>query len=186
MSRPVATVYQLKIVLDGIRPQIWRQIVVPAEIRLDHLHAVFQIAMGWTNSHRHAFTLGGRQYTLPDDEDEIGMKDERRVRLSSLVTAAQTRFQYRYDFGDDWQHTVRVEQIRPADPETPLPHCLAGKQACPPEDCGALPGYAQLRRILKNPEHSEYDAMRWWVGEEFDPEAFDLEAVNEQLHQLRG
>ncbi len=91
MRRPVATVYQLKIVLEGIRPQIWRRVVAPADIRLSHLHLVFQIAMGWTDSHLHAFTIGGLQYSMPYEETD--MEDERRVRLFSLVTEAKTQFQ---------------------------------------------------------------------------------------------
>jgi hypothetical protein len=179
----VATVYQLKMVLEGIRPQIWRRVVVPADIRLSHLHDVFQITMGWTDSHLHAFTIEGVPYSQPFDETD--MEDERRVRLSSLVTAAGTPFQYQYDFGDDWQHAVQVEKIRPAAPDTLVLDCLGGKRACPPEDCGGIPGYAQLLRILKNPRHPEHEEMRQWAGRRFDPEAFDPAAVNKKLHRLR-
>jgi hypothetical protein len=185
MSRLVTTIYQLKMVLEGIRPQIWRRVVVPADLRLSHLHDVFQITMGWTDSHLHAFTIEGVQYTMPYEETDLDMEDERRVRLSSLVPAVGTLFQYQYDFGDDWQHAVQVEKIRPADPDTPPLSCLAGKHAGPPEDCGGIPGYAQLLRILKNPRHPEYGEMRQWAGRRFDPEAFDPEAVNKKLHRLR-
>jgi hypothetical protein len=101
------------------------------------------------------------------------------------VTAAGIPFQYQYDFGDDWQHTVQVEKIRPAAPDTLVLSCLAGKRACPPEDCGGIPGYAQLLRILKNPRHPEYGELRQWAGRRFDPEGFDPEAVNKKLYRLR-
>jgi hypothetical protein len=130
MRRPVATVYQLKIVLEGIRPQIWRRGVVPADIRLSHLHDVFQITMGWTDSHLHAFTIGELEYSMPYEESD--MEDERRVRLSSVVTAAKTPFQYQYDFGDDWQHAVQVEKIRPTAPDTLVPSCLGGNAPARP------------------------------------------------------
>jgi hypothetical protein len=183
MRRPVATVYQLKIVLEGIRPQIWRRGVVPADIRLSHLHDVFQITMGWTDSHLHAFTIGELEYSMP--YEALDTEDERRVRLSSLVTGAGTPFQYQYDCGDDWQHAVQVEKIRPAAPDTLVPSCLAGKRACPPEDCGGIPGYAQLLRILKSPRHPEYGEMRQWAGPRFDPDVFDQEEANKKLHRLR-
>ncbi len=92
MRRRVTTVYQLKIVLEGIRPPIWRQVLVPADLRLSHLHQVLQIVMGWTDSHLHAFVIGGVHYSMP--YEELDMEDERRVRLSSLVPEAKTRFGY--------------------------------------------------------------------------------------------
>jgi hypothetical protein len=160
---------------------------VPADLRLSHLHQVLQIVMGWTDSHLHAFAIGGVQYTMPYEEldNDLDMEDERRVRLSSLVPEAKTQFSYQYDFGDDWQHTVLVEKILPADPASHYPVCAAGKRACPPEDCGGSWGYADLLKILKNPKHPEYQEMKQWAGERFDPEAFDLEQVNQELRRLR-
>ena len=90
MRSPITTVYQLKIVLVGVRPQIWRRVQVPAEITLDELHLVLQAAMGWTNSHLHSFTFGERRYTMPYEEgalEELRMEDERKVRLSELLRA---------------------------------------------------------------------------------------------------
>lgn len=64
--------------------------------------------------------------------------------------------------------------------------CLAGKRACPPEDCGGDWGYAHLLKALKNPRHPEYRKRMEWLGEEFDPKAFELEEVNEGLREFGG
>jgi hypothetical protein len=118
-------------------------------------------------------------------QEETGTEDGRRVRLSSQVAEAKTRFGYEYDFGDDWQHAVLVEKILLAYPNTPYPLCLAGKRAYPPEDCGGSWGYAELLKLRQNPKHPEYREMRQWAGQWFDREAFDLEEVNQKLRRLR-
>ncbi len=187
MRRRVTTVYQLKIVLEGIRPPIWRQVLVPADLRLSHLHQVLQIVMGWTDSHLHAFAIGGVHYSMPYEEldDDLDMEDERRVRLSSLVPEAKTRFGYQYDFGDDWQHAILVEKILPAEPDRHYPVCLAGKRSGPPEDCGGSWGYGELLKILKSPRHPDHQEMKQWVGERFEPETVNLEEINQRLRRLR-
>jgi hypothetical protein len=188
MRQKSQTVYQLKIALLDIRPQIWRQVVVPADIRLDRLHIVFQAALGWTNSHLHSFGIGETEYSMPYEEgdlEELTMEDEQKVRLNDLVTEVKAHFGYDYDFGDSWQHLVTVEKILSADPDVRYPVCLAGNRSCPPEDCGGVWGYAELLKVFKNPKHPEYKDMKEWVGRRFDPEAFDLERINKELVRLR-
>jgi hypothetical protein len=76
--------------------------------------------------------------------------DEDRVLLGSLIRRKGQTFSYEYDFGDSWQHAVKVERIVPYDPSVALPVCLAGARACPPEDCGGFPGYANVLRALND------------------------------------
>ncbi|HKS71099.1 MAG TPA: plasmid pRiA4b ORF-3 family protein, partial [Ktedonobacterales bacterium] len=92
---------------------------------------------------------------------------------------------YRYDFGDDWRHAIRVEKILPPEPGAQYPRCLTGKRSGPPEDCGGIWGYAELIETLQNPEREDYEEMREWVGDDFDPEAFSVETINAALRQLR-
>ena len=189
MRSPITTVYQLKIVLQGVRPQIWRRVQVPADIDLDDLHLVLQAAMGWTNSHLHSFTFEERRYTLPYEEgalDELQMEDERDVGLSALLTEPKQTFEYDYDFGDNWQHLVTLEKILPADPNVKYPICLDGKRACPPEDCGGTWGYTDLLKVLRNPAHPEYKDMKAWAGRKFDSEVFDVERFSKDLRKLRS
>jgi hypothetical protein len=188
MPRQITSVYQLKIVLEDVRPQIMRRVLVPADIPLNALHEVLQVAMGWTDSHLHSFAFGEREFTAHYEEgdlEELDMEDERGVPLSGLITAPKATFTYQYDFGDNWQHIVTLEKVLPPDPNSEYPVCLAGKRACPPDDCGGTWGYAGLLKVLRDPTHPEYRDMRTWVGRKFDSELFDLEKVNKTLRQLR-
>jgi hypothetical protein len=91
------------------------------------------------------------------------------------------KFTYTYDFGDNWRHVIQVEKVLAAEPGARYPRCVGGKRACPPEDCGGPWGYGDFLEAISNPKHPEHEDMLEWAGDEFDPEAFDLEAVNEEL-----
>ncbi|MBW4694208.1 MAG: tyrosine-type recombinase/integrase [Lyngbya sp. HA4199-MV5] len=162
-------VYQLKVVLAGIRPQIWRRVQVGSRTSLAQLHQILQRVMGWEDYHLHRFSLS---------EDES-------LRLDQVVSHASLTFSYTYDFGDEWLHEITVEKILPMQAEQPYPICLAGNRACPQEDCGSSWGYTALLKVLQNPRHPDYQERKEWVGREFDPEAFDLKAVNEQLRNSK-
>jgi len=176
-------VYQLEIRLLDVEPPIWRRVQVPADMSLARLHGVIQTAMGWTDSHLHVFEIGDARYGVPDPEYDLEMRDERRVSLRDLVADTAGEFLYEYDFGDSWWHAIRVEEVLPADPKERYPRCIGGARACPPEDAGGTPGYAELLRALDDPEHPEREEYLLWAGEDFDPEDFDAEAVNRSLRR---
>ena len=187
---PTRAQLQLKVTLLDLRPAIWRRLVVPAAIKLPKLHAVLQIAFSWTNSHLHAFRLGEDSYEAyyPETwEDPFGdgeRYDESKFRLCDLLHAKGDRLIYEYDFGDSWQHEVRVEKVLPAERPAPAA-CVAGARAAPPEDCGSLPGYQELVKAMHNPQHPERERLLEWLGEPFDPEAFDLASINTELQQRK-
>lgn len=180
-----AQVYQLKITLRDSRPSIWRRVLVPADITLGKLHSVIQVAMGWDDSHLHQFLIDDEYYSRPDPEELEESIDERRMRLSSVAPPLKRSFLYEYDFGDGWEHTVTVEKVLPREAGRRYPVCLAGSRNCPPEDCGGIYGYMDMLKILANPKHEQYEDMIEWVGEDFDPERFDLEDTNAGLAKLR-
>jgi hypothetical protein len=106
------------------------------------------------------------------------------VSLQQVVSRVKDKLIYEYDFGDSWEHELLVEKILPLEAGKHYPICLTGKRACPPEDCGGIWGYASLLAAIRDPEHPEHDEMVEWGGDEFDPEAFDLDEVNRELHHL--
>jgi Plasmid pRiA4b ORF-3-like protein len=172
---------ELKVTLRHIEPVIWRELRVPARLSLAQLHDVLQVALGWTNSHLHDFTAGDIRFGMDDTDAEIFLVDERAAPLGAIAEVGST-FLYRYDFGDDWEHDVIVERaVR--DSETEIV-CITGARACPPEDSGGPPGYEQLLATLSDPEHDEHQDVKRWVGRRFNPERFDLLAVNEKLATL--
>jgi len=183
--------YQLEIVLDGTKPPVRRRLLVRGDAGLGLLHAVFQVAMGWTNSHLHHFIIGRERYTdlTTIEEPNFGPfsdHDEAKTTLAEAVPREKTRFLYEYDFGDSWEHLVTVERIVWRDESFDgLAQCLEGSRACPPDDCGGIGGYADLLEIIKNPKHKEFKSMMEWLGRKFDPEAFDVGKINTYLQKLK-
>jgi hypothetical protein len=179
---PTKNTLQLKVTLKYVQPPIWRRLLAPDNITLGDLHGVIQLAMGWTNSHLHAFRIGSVEYGMAEMNEGIGLStaDEDTVLLRQLIKRKGQRFSYEYDFGDGWLHEVLVEKIEPAREPHPRVVCLAGKRACPPEDCGGVPGYAEVLRVLKKVGTEDDSSFRDGVGD-YDPEHFDLDEVNRQL-----
>jgi hypothetical protein len=178
-------IYQIKVTLEDSHPPIWRRILVPDSITLAKLHSILQVAMGWTDSHLHQFIAGDAYFGVPDPDYGFEMHDERRVKLAQIVPGEGSKFRYEYDFGDGWLHTLLVEKILPPQPGQPVPVCVKGKGACPPEDVGGMWGYYGFLEAIQNPDHPEHEDYLEWVGGEFDPEAFDLDETNELLHDLQ-
>jgi Plasmid pRiA4b ORF-3-like protein len=181
--------YQLKITLRWSKPAIWRRVLVRADMKLDKLHNVIQWAMPWTNSHLHQFIVGETYYGMSNPEfADMGpeMLNEKRYKLSDLAPAAKSKFIYEYDFGDGWEHLVVVEKVLPPDTSFKHPVCLAGANACPPEDCGGIHGYYRLLEVLANPKHPEHKELKGWLGIKWDAEWFDLDEINRGLKRIKA
>ena len=177
--------YQLKVTLQEIHPPVWRLIQMWEDATLAQLHRTLQIVMGWEDYHLHEFSIGRRIYSVPDPDDDLYEReviDESRVRLKEVLPRVGTRFQYLYDFGDSWRHDLRLEAIVLPDPEASYPRCLAGERRAPPEDVGGSSGYEDYLEALADPGHEEHENVLQWRGP-FDPEAFSLTAVNQQLQK---
>jgi hypothetical protein len=180
----MATLYQLKITLRGSKPPIWRRVQVPGKFTLAQLHEVIQAAMGWYNAHLYQFEIGSEFYSNPAFQLEDSRSD-RTLALTRLIPGEKFKFHYAYDMGDYWEHAILVEKVLSADPKTQYPLCLKGKRACPPEDCGGIWGYGSFLETITDPNHPDHEDMLEWVGGSFDPEAFDLAAVNDRLQSMR-
>jgi hypothetical protein len=178
-------VYRIKISLKGAKPPIWRRVDVTGDVTLYELHLMIQEAMGWYNAHLHQFIIGGVYYGMPDDDLGMDVEDETGMVVDQFGFREKSKFRYEYDFGDDWQHEMVVEKVFPRKPGESYPVCLKGKGACPPEDVGGVWGYADFLDIIRNPEHPAYEETLEWVGEEFNPEHFELDEVNARLKRIR-
>jgi len=200
-------VYQLRIDVDGIRPPLWRRIAVRGDTTLNRLHEIIQVLFDWSGYHLHDFEVGGVEFTDdPESQREFGMRSEKRVRLEELGLSEGVTFIYLYDFGDGWYHRIKVEKVLPPDAEGTYPVCLKGKRAGPLEDCGGPWGHAEIVKLLKQVANGELKMPSWdegppdeveaevdyetrellqWVGEDYDPEAFDLDAINAALKRFQ-
>jgi hypothetical protein len=184
-TTPEQLTLQLRVELDEVTPTVWRQILVPTSVRMSRLHDMIQAAMGWTNSHLHAFTVGDARYGMCFDEHPEGEIDEQTVTVLQALRGHK-RFTYEYDFGDGWEHAITVEA------EFRTPHalkfalCLAGENACPPEDSGGPGGFEYFLEALADPKHEEHENyVHWNNGDTFDRTAFDLIEVNAALQKVR-
>ena len=172
-------ILSLKVTLRGTKPPVWRRLLTPGAMTLGELHHAIQAAVGWDDSHLHAFDIDGRQYGDRHTVDDVA--DENRLTLNGLMKSGVRRFTYTYDFGDDWEHTVAIEKTQPAVEGKLYPACVAGKRRCPPEDCGGIWGYGEILEVLADPEHPERAERLEWLGEEFDPEDFSVEIADARL-----
>ena len=184
-------IYQFKVTLQGISPPIWRRTQVPAIYSFWDLHVALQDAMGWFDYHLHAFYFPksgkGHQVEIGIPGEEI-MDDQ--VLAGWLVPIAeyfrepgQTAL-YQYDFGDLWEHEILFEGILIKEKKVKYPRCIAGERACPPEDCGGIPGYFHLLGVIKDPKHEEYEDMIDWLKGHvvnhypYNPDKFDPQKVH--------
>jgi len=134
--------------------------------------------------------MRGQRFFVPaktpfGEPTEMEGEDEDAVALAEVCPKVKNKLIYEYDFGDGWEHLVQVQKITPPDSGTAYPVCLAGKRACPPEDCGGVWGYDEMLRAVRNPRHKMHEEYSEWLGPDFDPEAFDLEQVNALLAEWR-
>lgn len=178
------SLYQLKVTLPAVSPAIWRQIQVWEHYHLAQLHRVLQIVMGWENCHLYEFQIDGKTYGDSDlnDEAELGMLDTKQARIGAVVQDVGVEFEYVYDLGDNWRHTLLLEAIVPPNPGTVYPRCLGGERRCPPEDVGGATGYANYLEAMADPNHDQHEECVKWRGP-FDPEAFSVEKVNQQIER---
>lgn len=187
------TRYIMRVDLVGTKPPIWRRVSVPSDITLDRLHAVIQAAFDWTDSHLHRFAPTGDRYgqefeaiVTPSDveEGEDGVLEE-TIRLDELMHAPGDKLRYTYDFGDDWEHTLKFEKAEPRDSDDDGCGCLAGSRAAPPEDSGGVHYYEHMLEVAEDPSHLEHGDMLermtyYAVG---DPTEFDLAATDRAVRR---
>lgn len=170
MSPPVA-IARLRAVLDDVEPPVTRLLDVPADIRLDRLHAALQAALGWTDSHLWEFRAGDVGWGIPDPDWPDGPQDARKATLWQAIedTGAETLV-YLYDFGDGWEHSIRILRFDDAEPGRKYPVLIEAAGRCPPEDVGGPWGYADFLDAIADPDHESHDDMTEWYGADFDPE----------------
>lgn len=184
--------YVVRVDLDGAKPPIWRRLHLASDLPLDQVHEVLQAAMGWTNSHLHQFVMGPgapdhqiapflTDFDLSEGEEGI---PEAEVRLGQVLGSPGDRLYYTYDFGDGWDHTMRLESVEPRG-EGPAARCVAGRRACPPEDVGGIYRYHEVVELLASPRSRPTDAdlgdLLEWLPPGFEPARFDAGAADQEV-----
>jgi Plasmid pRiA4b ORF-3-like protein len=171
-------IYQVHLWIRQISPMIWRRVLVRREAPLAQLHDVIQIAFGWSDMHLHRFRIHGRDYGISRNGGPCFSQDVRQVRLGDFRFRLNERFLYEYDFGDRWQHEVRIERGLDEQPKRTYPVCVGGRRAAPPEDCGGPWAFLERRdgAPFRVCEHLERLVEGIDTG--------DLDTVEEQLEAI--
>jgi hypothetical protein len=192
--------YRVRVDVSGTKPPLWRRLELASDLFLDELHEILQVAFGWTDSHLHRFMSGPRPYgpeaeyylgPLEAADGEAGVAED-EVRLDELLADPGDLLFYVYDYGDDWQHTIKLEAVLPRGDDAPRAVCTAGRRDGPPEDCGGVYGYELIcgAMDLDHPEHDALvdDFVRFF-GDDADPglldtTSFDREEINDAFAEL--
>jgi hypothetical protein len=181
-KRAAPKLYELLVELEDIEPLIWRRILVPGSIKLPKLHDLLQLVMGWSDSHLHSFEVGHKTFSLAHDEmEDLNILDEQKYTLGRILGESVREFVYEYDFGDSWRHRIKVKPVPQPNTDWFYPLCIAGERAAPPDDVGGVMGYLEFLSAIQDPKHDEHESMLAWIGGAFDPEGFDLNAINRAL-----
>jgi hypothetical protein len=195
--RPDVVTYRVRIDLKGTRPPLWRRLELSSDLLLNEMHQVIQEAFGWTDSHLHQFASGAdphsRQtefYLCPFqvDEGDIGIPEE-QVRLDEVLADPGDKLYYDYDFGDGWQHILKLESVSARMAPAPRAICTGGRRDGPAEDCGGVSAYELMEAAANagNPDHAEAAAeLKRLFGRSIDPEdiaatPFDIGTINAAL-----
>ncbi len=175
----------LHIALEGIDPPIWRRVEVENTLSFEALHHVIQAAMGWEDAHLHEFKVGdyrigmGDSYDNPFDDEVLPGE---HVELGQVIGRRRS-FSYEYDFGDGWRHRITIEKRLPSDPLRKPAALLDGERACPPEDCGGVPGYYNILEAKRTPRSAESREILDWLGP-YQPGVFKLAKHQKQVDAL--
>ena len=182
---------RLRITLKDIEPAPWRVVDAPLSLTLGSLHNVIQAVFCWWNYHLWEFQVGRFRVAIPDEEDEWNpdarpFADARRFPLSRCLTWGVDRMNYLYDFGDDWNHDVRLETVFRVEDLYSLPAFVEGAWAAPREDTGGVHGFAEFKDAVADPFHEEREELLVWYGGPFDPANIHEEKIRAGMAAIRG
>jgi hypothetical protein len=174
---------RLRVAIDEVAPPVVRRIEVPLGMRLDDLHFVLQIAIGWQNCHPFEFRIGDEAWGLVDRDAESNPLPAETATLADVVALGRS-FKYGYVFGEDWQHTVEIEAVTPAEPGAVYPRLLEAQGRCPPADIGGAAGYEVYVSAIADPRHPLHETMIEFDDPAFDPAKVDTAALAKSLASL--
>jgi hypothetical protein len=182
-TSPTDSIAALRNEIKYIEPLIWRRVAVRTSMNLMALHKILQAAMGWLDYHLWEFVIDERKYGMPDP-DRPHVKNGATTQLATILASGMTEFDYVYDFGDNWEHRIVVEQIGKAETVAKYPQFLGGERRCPPEDCGGPPGYFDfIENIVHKHSKKAKEALDWYGGP-YDPDDIDEEQIKLTLGRI--
>ena len=179
----MSEIARLSVEIDDVTPRVVRVVEVPADIRLDDLHFVLQIAIGWQNGHPFEFRIGDKVWGQPDRDAGVSRTPAERATLADILAHGDT-FKYDYVFGEDWQHTVTLLSRAAAQPDMRYPNLISAEGRCPPADIGGPVGYETYLRSIADPNSVDHEDMLDFDAPDFDPHVVDAATLRQNLADL--
>ncbi len=179
------TLLKIRVTLRYTEPPVWREFVVNSETPLDSFCGLLLYGMGWAGGHMHEIVKGRVSYrpVSPfgmDDEFDDEVLDAGKYTVADVLEGKGAKCRWLYDFGDSWEHEIKVLETG-LEWSGKVPCCTGGARACPPEDCGGIPGYEDLCEAMADKKHPEHASLIEWLGAKFDPGAFSLAETNKRI-----
>ncbi len=174
---------RLCVEIDDVAPRVLRIIEVPIDARLDDLHFVLQIAIGWQNGHAFEFRAGPNVWGSADRDSPSELRPAQSATLADIL-AVDACFSYNYVLGEDWEHTVRLLERAAASPDTRYPNLVHAEGRCPPADIGGPTGYETYLHSIADPNSAHHADMIDFDTPDFDPHAADEARLRENLASL--
>lgn len=181
----MAKAFQLDVRLEGVEPEVFRQLIIPADLYLIDLHKILQVGIGWLNHHLHGFEHNDTMFLPPDATNEMGTVAYTDIPVHQFLRKQGDQLVYVYNFESAWRHLITVEDILDSDQlDHPLPYCRTGAGAAPPEDIGGPVGYADMLAALASTKHPRHNMYKEYLGDiTWLPDDFDPEDVNELFQE---
>jgi len=149
------------------------------DMKLHEVAVVLYSCMGWCGYHLSEIRVHNKSYGDRSIDPPPKLLEWTRYTFGDIAKDGLTQFQFIYDFGDNWEMTVKVREEKKLDENAPYPVCVNGENAAPPEDVGGYPGFDHFIKVMKNKKHPEYKQLSdWWGDESFDPSYFSIDEVN--------
>jgi hypothetical protein len=186
MTAPPSTtneVARLAVEIDDVTPRVLRVVEVPVNMRLDDLHFVLQIAIGWQNGHPFEFRAGDQVWGLPDRDLESAAAAADQAMLADILEHGDT-FKYDFVLGEDWEHTVRLLSRGAGASGVRYPHLVSAEGRCPPADIGGPVGYETYLRSIADPTSVNHEDMLEFDAPDFDPLVVDEAGLRKNLEEL--
>ncbi len=180
-------VISLTISLDNWKPRIWRRLWLKDTTNLKRVCEILYTSMGWDGYNLSEIQTKNASYGSREVDPPDNLLDWKKFTLADIVGQNITQFKFLYDFGDNWRMTVKIKRELDLNSDAPYPVCVNGENAAPPEDVGGLGGYEKLLQAMKHPGEPKDDwekELLEWVDEDFDPNYFSVDEVNERLEEV--
>ena len=178
-------IIEIKVILNDIEPDVTRVLQVPADIRLDRLHLTLQAAMGWSNSHLYMFEAARVTWGVPDpDFGGDDLPTDKSTLWEVIEDTGQKTINYIYDFGDNWEHRIKIGKFTDPVPGELYPGLTEVTGKCPPEDVGGFPGYYEFLDAMADPKHPEHENLKEWFGDTFDPNQPETDELKLEVLKL--